>query len=707
MQAVVSTSNMAYTPSETHGIRMGNCFTGVVSCSGPTVQHQSVMMTQPQTIPHCTHPAQGRATHVLACAQPAQPIHIGDTQQLYAQQQKTAVLFDEKIHVMENGRYVPEEILGKGTYGIVVRCLDRHSNSLVAVKIAHRDAAYRRAALTEAAVLQQLSAMHAASNGFTPGDVVRYVDSFEDSGRVCIVTELLYKNLFEMQRERGFEPLPLEHIRGIARSMLSALARLHFIGHMHCDVKPENIMTRTKTSSVADCCLIDFGAARQLHENQYYDVQSLWYRAPEVLCGVPYTHKIDAWGLGCVLFELHTGTPLIPGEHPADQLERIFRTVGAPPPNYVSTPLVAAIVAKTCPRPMTHVQPHAVGASMLIDILYKRIRGTPEEVALFADLLIKLLSPNDAARLSCSEALSHPFFYPTPVLLSPPLKPSAAYCTPLKAPSQHDGSSSSSLFWIAPETGTLLSPTVSPCPSTDGALPPFASATTAPLFHVCSMYSYPPSCTNNVSTPVVTGDASYYASTGFPVAPSWTNMPPGASLGSPKELSASQTSTVFSNASLYGVPQAHGLSVSASAAYSVTMPPALQQGVTVRIGSGANAHVVPPLSMSRNSSTSNLWSHAGPPPGMVPHASQSAVPHMASCVFGVPAQTPGRGGQFVAETPLSHSCASPFTVSPMPMRSEVMPHQWVGGSGDHAEAFVPLKAETILDGGLIFFPLTQ
>lgn len=41
-------------------------------------------------------------------------------------------------------------------------------------------------------------------------------------------------------------------------------------------------------------CVIDFGAVRQFHENAYFDVQSLWYRAPEVLCGIPYTPSIDA-----------------------------------------------------------------------------------------------------------------------------------------------------------------------------------------------------------------------------------------------------------------------------------------------------------------------------------------------------------------------------------------------------------------------------
>jgi len=63
----------------------------------------------------------------------------------------------------------------------------------------------------------------------------------------------------------------------------------------------------------------------------YTYIQSRFYRAPEVILGLPYTTAIDMWSLGCIIAELHTGYPLFPGENEVEQLACIMEVFGYPP----------------------------------------------------------------------------------------------------------------------------------------------------------------------------------------------------------------------------------------------------------------------------------------------------------------------------------------------------------------------------------------
>src|SRR4051794_32383601 len=78
-------------------------------------------------------------------------------------------------------------------------------------------------------------------------------------------------------------------------------------------VLQENILLRRRGSSGIK--VIDFGSSCFTHERVFSYIQSRFYRAPEVILGIPYTTAIDIWSLGCVLTELSTGYPLFPGEN--------------------------------------------------------------------------------------------------------------------------------------------------------------------------------------------------------------------------------------------------------------------------------------------------------------------------------------------------------------------------------------------------------
>lgn len=67
----------------------------------------------------------------------------------------------------------------------------------------------------------------------------------------------------------------------------------------------------------------------------YKYIQSRFYRSPEVLLRLPYDNAIDMWSLGCILVELHTGSPLFDGQDEIDQLLKIIQVLGMPPKSMI------------------------------------------------------------------------------------------------------------------------------------------------------------------------------------------------------------------------------------------------------------------------------------------------------------------------------------------------------------------------------------
>jgi len=53
--------------------------------------------------------------------------------------------------------------------------------------------------------------------------------------------------------------------------------------------------------------LTDFGSNIKIRELDNEELQTRYYRAPEVILGTYYTEKIDVWSIGCIIYELYTG----------------------------------------------------------------------------------------------------------------------------------------------------------------------------------------------------------------------------------------------------------------------------------------------------------------------------------------------------------------------------------------------------------------
>jgi len=105
--------------------------------------------------------------------------------------------------------------------------------------------------------------------------------------------------------------LNIRAVRAYAHQLFLALGLLKKMNIMHADIKPDNILVNEQKTLLKLC---DLGSASDASENDITPyLVSRFYRAPEIILGVPYDPTLDVWSIGCTLFELYTGKILFPG----------------------------------------------------------------------------------------------------------------------------------------------------------------------------------------------------------------------------------------------------------------------------------------------------------------------------------------------------------------------------------------------------------
>ena len=271
-------------------------------------------------------------------------------------------------------RYAMGRVIGRGAFARVVVAYDIVADARVAIKIARRASrSFDARARKEIEILRVLGGGggargaaagasetsvghpnvvtmldHFAHKGksealFGPGESQTWDDSWDTDGdaetRVspasnaglrCLVFELLSHSLYDVLRATSFRGVSLALVRKFSFQILHALRYLKSHGVVHLDLKPENVLLCSADRSRVK--LVDFGSSRWRDENagETY-AQSRFYRAAEVLLGLPFSHPADAWSLGCIMVELHGGKPLFPGRDERHQLAKIAETLGPVP----------------------------------------------------------------------------------------------------------------------------------------------------------------------------------------------------------------------------------------------------------------------------------------------------------------------------------------------------------------------------------------
>ncbi|KAJ2371955.1 hypothetical protein H4S02_009372, partial [Coemansia sp. RSA 2611] len=262
--------------------------------------------------------------------------------------------------------------------------------------------------------------------------------SAPDDGHVCLVMEpLLGKTLHDAFPQRTnvvyaahdefvARQMHMEMIRTVVRQLLVALAHMHKNALIHADIKTTNVICVDDSSLRVK--LIDFGnAVSDSDVSEYYstfEIQTVWFRAPEVAYQRPFGRAIDIWSIGCVMCELWLGRPLFTDMDNRNLISSILKLRGPPPAHlYSASPVYSEIVKTWSGRPTPGFAPAVINSrqkglvhpelsmdwdpQLRMHWLKHSLHVDDDDFVSLAD---SLLEYDPEERLTATEALEHPFF---------------------------------------------------------------------------------------------------------------------------------------------------------------------------------------------------------------------------------------------------------------------------------------------------------
>lgn len=256
-----------------------------------------------------------------------------------------------------------EKTLGEGAFGKVFLCCDKLDKAkkyaMKVIDLSKSPADEREAAEREARLLSD----------FRHENIIAYIDSFQERGALCIVTEFCDGgDLSELIEKRSGNPFSEDRIVTWFRQICSGLQYLHGRNVLHRDIKTQNVFLTGKEQIAK---LGDLGLAKVLERPTAKAVTfcgSPYYMSPEIFACKPYDTKSDIWAMGVCIYEMST-------------LERPFDAM-------LMQQLVFKIVHGELP-PMPKEKYSAQFCKVLEKMLCKDSKARPTADDLLADTLFK------------------------------------------------------------------------------------------------------------------------------------------------------------------------------------------------------------------------------------------------------------------------------------------------------------------------------
>ncbi|KAJ7780237.1 kinase-like domain-containing protein [Mycena maculata] len=343
------------------------------------------------------------------------------------------VLLAPPISAGEQGeRYQVYASVGKGMFAVVVRARvlsegedgkeGKEGGREVAIKIVRAQEVMHHAGLKESAILTKLQ----LADPEDKKHIVRLERTFEHRGHLCLVFESMrwHESPRRRQTVRKGVGLNIRAVRAYAHQLFIALGHLRKLGVMHADIKPDNILVNDAKTMLKLC---DLGSASDAAENEITPyLVSRFYRAPEIILGVPYDPALDIWSIGCTLYELYTGKILFPGRSNNQMLLHMMELKGRFNGKMIKRAKFGEVYFDEMGGFESVEKERASGNDVIRKVHISkptrdlRARLIPsggatrlgdETIVLlhFVDLLDRCLALDPARRITPREALAHPF----------------------------------------------------------------------------------------------------------------------------------------------------------------------------------------------------------------------------------------------------------------------------------------------------------
>ena len=223
------------------------------------------------------------------------------------------------------------QVLGRGQSALIIKAEDTFNYSKpLAIKVLHK--VYKPIGSQEADILLEL---HKA-DPYHHVPFARVKTQFLYGPHYCLVFDALSPTSlythYELKDIRGASSLA--YIRQLAVRLFIVMGFLRKQNVIHADLKPENILLSDE-KDLNSVMVVDFGNALRNTEEElslYYsdfELQTLLYRAPEVIFGLRFSLEVDMWSLGCLLAECYIGKPLFMGKTKSDILSKVGILIGS------------------------------------------------------------------------------------------------------------------------------------------------------------------------------------------------------------------------------------------------------------------------------------------------------------------------------------------------------------------------------------------